>query len=141
MGYNRAIIMGRLTKDPEVRNVNENSTVANFTLAVDPDYRNADGSKPPADFIPVSAWGKKAEFVANYFKKGKQVLVSGPVKPYSYEKDGTKVYGFNIMANEVNFADSVRGNNENQRENPEDDFPTDEGFINQPGAFDDDLPF
>lgn len=141
MGYNRAILMGRLTKDPELKTVNDSSKVANFTLAVDVNYRDAEGNRTPADFIPISAWGKKAEFVARYFKKGKQVLVSGPVKTYSYEKDGTKFYGFNINATEVDFADSAGAVN-SQNENSEDDFPVDDDFMNQPSGFDDDdLPF
>ncbi|MCI8521249.1 MAG: single-stranded DNA-binding protein [Clostridia bacterium] len=107
---NQSIFIGRLTKEPELQVVGEKQTSkTRFTLAVNrPKYGDAE---PPADFIPVAAWGKTAEFVCRNFHKGKQVYAVGRLQTYSWEgDDGVKRYGFEVVANEVGFADAPQKN-------------------------------
>ena len=100
---NNVVLVGRLTKDPELRYLTSGTAVATFTLAIDRDYKNKDGSTP-VDFIPVEIMGKPAEFVANYITKGRLVGVQGSIRVDRYETpDGekrtfTKVAGRNIQA-------------------------------------------
>lgn len=101
---NNVVLVGRLTKDPELRYITGSGTaVATFTMAIDRDYKNKDGSIT-TDFIPVEIMGKPAEFVANYITKGRLVGVQGSVRVDRYETpDGekrtfTKVAGRNIQA-------------------------------------------
>lgn len=100
---NNVVIVGRLTKDPELRYLTSGTAVATFTLAIDRDYKNKDGSIT-TDFIPVEIMGKPAEFVANYITKGRLVGVQGSIRVDRYETpDGekrtfTKVAGRNIQA-------------------------------------------
>lgn len=144
---NNCTFIGRLVRDPEVRTVGEAKT-ASFTLAVDKRFKSKNENAPTADFIPVSVWRSTADFVENYFHKGKQVSVVGSLETYSYDKDGEKRYGFRINASEVGFADSAKaeGKPSGKGKSPADDgFPVDEdadfsGF-GDPNAFGDDLPF
>lgn len=100
---NNVVIVGRLTKDPELRYLTSGTAVATFTMAIDRDYKNKDGSIT-TDFIPVEIMGKPAEFVANYITKGRLVGVQGSIRVDRYEtSDGekrtfTKVAGRNIQA-------------------------------------------
>nr|WP_308565217.1 single-stranded DNA-binding protein [uncultured Peptostreptococcus sp.] len=100
---NNVVLVGRLTKDPELKYLTSGTAVATFTLAIDRDYKNKDGSIT-ADFIPVEIMGKPAEFVANYITKGRLVGVQGSIRVDRYETpDGekrtfTKVAGRNIQA-------------------------------------------
>lgn len=100
---NNVVIVGRLTKDPELKYLTSGTAVATFTLAINRDYKNKDGSTP-VDFIPVEIMGKPAEFVANYITKGRLVGVQGSIRVDRYEtSDGekrtfTKVAGRNIQA-------------------------------------------
>lgn len=100
---NSVVIVGRLTKDPELRYLTSGTAVATFTMAIDRDYKNKDGSIT-TDFIPVEIMGKPAEFVANYITKGRLVGVQGSIRVDRYETpDGekrtfTKVAGRNIQA-------------------------------------------
>ena len=100
---NNVVIVGRLTKDPELKYLTSGTAVATFTLAIDRDYKNKDGSVT-TDFIPVEIMGKPAEFVANYITKGRLVGVQGSIRVDRYETpDGekrtfTKVAGRNIQA-------------------------------------------
>lgn len=100
---NNVVLVGRLTKDPELRYLTSGTAVATFTLAIDRDYKNKDGSIT-TDFIPVEIMGKPAEFVANYITKGRLVAIQGSVRVDRYETpDGekrtfTKVAGRNIQA-------------------------------------------
>ena len=103
------ILMGRLTKDPEVRYTQtSNAMVTSFTLAVNRRIV-AQGQERQADFLPIVVWNKTAEFVAKYFKKGQQVGVIGRVETRNYDdKDGKKVYVTEVIAEEAYFADSKR---------------------------------
>lgn len=100
---NNVVIVGRLTKDPELKYLTSGTAVATFTMAIDRDYKNKDGSIT-TDFIPVEIMGKPAEFVANYITKGRLVGVQGSIRVDRYETpDGekrtfTKVAGRNIQA-------------------------------------------
>ena len=148
---NKAILMGRLTRDPEVRySQGENSTaVARFTLAVDRRFRRP-GENSEADFISCVAFGKQAEFVEKYFKQGMKMVLSGRIQTGSYtNKDGQKVYTTDVVAEEIEFAES-KGNSGGsdfhqggtQRDfKPEPSSAMGDGFMNIPDGIDEELPF
>ncbi|SHF17058.1 single-stranded DNA-binding protein [Caloramator proteoclasticus] len=103
---NKAILIGRLTKDPELKfTPSSGIAVANFTLAVDRNYTNQEG-KREADFIPVICWRKLAENVANNLTKGRLVAVSGSIQTRKYQaQDGSNRYVTEVVAEEVKFLD------------------------------------
>ncbi|PRR70893.1 single-stranded DNA-binding protein [Clostridium thermopalmarium] len=103
---NRVVLIGRLTKDPELRfTPGKGTAVCTFTLAVNRRFKS-DG-QPEADFIPVVVWGKQAENTANYVGKGRLIGVSGSIQTRSYEaKDGTRRYVTEVVADEVQFLES-----------------------------------
>ena len=105
---NKVILMGRLTRDVEVRYTQSNNTlVASFSIAVN--RRFAKQGEQQADFINIVAWSKLGEFCSKYFKKGQQVGVVGRLQTRTYDKeDGTKVYITEVVAEEAYFADSKR---------------------------------
>ena len=111
---NKIILLGRLTKDPEIRYSQEsNIMVANFTLAVNRKYVKA-GEERQADFFKVIAYSKLAEFIEKYIKSGIQICVCGRVQNRSWEdQNGQKRYATEVIAEEVSFADSSRKINEN----------------------------
>ena len=105
---NKIFIMGRLTRDPELRRTQNGTAVTSFTLAVDRDFKNADGTKD-TDFIDVVAWRNTAEFVSKYFSKGRMAVVSGRLQIRNWEdKDGNKRKTAEIVAESVYFGDSKR---------------------------------
>lgn len=106
---NKVVLMGRLTRDPEVRyTTNNNTLVATFSLAVNRRF-SRQGEERQADFINVVAWDKTGEFCSKYFKKGQQVGVIGRIQTRNYDdKDGKKVYVTEVVAEETYFADSRR---------------------------------
>ena len=106
---NKVSLIGRLTKDPEVRYTQTNNTlVANFTLAVNRRFvKETDEIK--ADFIPIIAWSKTGEFCSKYFKKGQQVGIIGRIQTRNWDDEqGMKHYATEVIAEEVYFADSKR---------------------------------
>ena len=105
---NKVILIGRLTRDPEVRYTQTNNTmVANFSLAVNRRYKQE--GQPDADFINIVAWSKLGEFCSKYFKKGQQVGVIGRLQTRNYEDDkGQKHYITEVVAEEAYFADSKK---------------------------------
>ena len=105
---NKVILMGRLTRDPEVRyTTNNNTLVCSFSLAVNRRFKQE--GQPDADFINIVAWAKTGEFCSKYFTKGQQVAVSGHLQTRSYDdKDGKKVYVTEVIAEDAYFADSKR---------------------------------
>ena len=107
---NKTILMGRLTRDPEVRYTQTNNTmVASFTLAVN--RRFAKEGEQQADFINIVAWSKTAEFCSKYFKKGQHVGIIGRIQTRSYDnQEGKRVYVTEVIAEEVYFADSKKDN-------------------------------
>ena len=106
---NKVILMGRLTRDPEVRYTQTNNTlVASFSLAVNRRFVRQ-GEERQADFINIVAWGKQGEFCSKYFKKGQQVGVIGRIQTRNWDDDkGQKHYVTEVIAEEAYFADSKR---------------------------------
>ena len=106
---NQIIIMGRLTRDPELRRTGSGLAVASFTLAVDRDYSSKEGGEKETDFIDCVAWRNTGEFVAKHFTKGQMAAVSGRLQIRSWtDKDGGKRRTAEIVADNVYFADSKR---------------------------------
>lgn len=102
---NHITLLGRLVKDPEIKYTPSEKCVAQFTLAVDRPFKNADGNKE-ADFIPVVVWNRAAELVGNSCVKGHRLLVEGRLQIRSYQaKDGTKKYITEVIANSVEFIE------------------------------------
>ena len=103
---NLVTIQGRLTKEPELRRTQNGTAVASFTLACDRDYTNDRGDRE-CDFILVNAWRGTAEFVAKWFRKGDQALVTGRIQVRSYtDKDGNKRQATEIVADKIHFCGS-----------------------------------
>lgn len=105
---NKAFIIGRLTKDPEVRATQSGISKSNFTVAVDRRYKNQAGERE-ADFIPVIAWRGLADTCNSYLHKGSKVAIAGSIQTRNYEKDGQKRYITEIVADEVEFLTPKRG--------------------------------
>ena len=129
---NLIILMGRLTKDADIRQNGENKA-ARFTLAVDRRYTNKDGQKE-TDFISCVAFGKQAEFIEKYCSKGKKIIVTGEWRTGSYEKDGKKIYTNECFVNSAEFAESK--NSETKESAPE---GSDSDFMEVPKDMD--MPF
>ena len=110
---NKVVLIGRLTRDPEIRYTTTNNTaVAQFTLAVNRRFKQE--GQPEADFLNIVAWAGTADFVGKYFTKGQQVAVCGRLTTRNYDdKDGKKVYVTEVTAEEVYFADSKKTDNSN----------------------------
>ena len=105
---NKIFIMGRLTRDPELRRTQNGTAVAGFALAVDRDYKNADGTKE-TDFIEVVAWRSSAEFVSKYFTNGRMAIVEGRLQIRDWtDKDGNKRRNAEVVADNVYFGDSKK---------------------------------
>lgn len=114
MAFNKVIIIGNITKDIELKQTPSGVSVASFTVAVNRKYKEKDGSTT-TDFINCVAWRKTADFLAQYFKKGKAILVEGEIQTRSYsDNNGTKHYVTEVIANEVGFVGGKDdGNNDN----------------------------
>ena len=135
---NKVILMGRLTRDPEMRHTNSGTPVTTFSIAIDNGY----GDNKRTDFVNCLAWNKTAEFVTKYFTKGKMIIVIGRIPTRSWEtQDGKRAYATEVVANEVTFGESKTSPQLNTpqtaaqppMQDDDDDFtPLDE---------DDDLPF
>jgi single-strand DNA-binding protein len=108
---NHITIMGRLTRDPELRRTATGTAVSNFTLAVDRDFANKQSGEKEADFIDCVAWGSTGEFVDKYFRKGRMAVVSGrlQIRPWT-DKDGNKRRTAEVVADSVYFGDSKQDN-------------------------------
>lgn len=105
---NHIVLMGRLTRDPELRRTQNGTAVASFTLAVERDY-NADSSNKQTDFIDIVAWRNTAEFVSRYFTKGRMAVVSGRLQIRDWtDRDGNKRKSAEAVADNVYFGDSKR---------------------------------
>ncbi len=104
---NHIVLMGRLTKDPELRYTGSNVPVASFRLAVDRDFGNRETGEKQADFIDIVAWRQTAEFVSKYFAKGRMAVVSGRLQMRNWEdRDGNKRTSYEVVADNVYFGDS-----------------------------------
>lgn len=123
---NHIVLMGRLTRDPELRHTQSGVAVTSFSLAVDRDYQNRDSGEKQTDFIDIVAWRSTAEFVSKYFSKGRMAVVSGRLQMRDWtDKDGNKRRSAEVMADSVYFGDSKRdgisAQSEPQFYEPEDD--------------------
>ena len=108
---NHITIMGRLTRDPELRRTGSGIAVASFTVAVDRDFGGRDGGEKETDFIDCVAWRQTGEFVSKYFTKGRMIVVSGRLQIRSWtDKDGNKRRTAEVVADNVYFGDSKRDN-------------------------------
>ena len=139
---NKVILMGRLTRDPEVRySAGDNSmAIARYTLAVDRRFKR-DG-EATADFIGCVAFGRSAEFAEKYFRQGLKVVVSGRIQTGSYtNKDGNKVYTTDVVVEEQEFAESKAANQQNQQSAGSGSIPASDGFMSIPDGMDEELPF
>lgn len=116
---NRIIVMGRMTRDPELRRTNSGTAVASFTVAVDRDFKSQSGEKE-TDFIDVVAWRNTAEFVSKYFSKGRMAVVEGRLQIRDWtDKDGNKRRSAEIVADSVYFGDSKRDGGETAQSEPQ----------------------
>lgn len=146
---NKAILVGRMTRDPELRTTANGVSVCSFSVAVNRRFKNADGNYD-ADFINCVAWRQQAEFLAKYFAKGSMVGVIGSIQTRNYDnKDGQKVYVTEVAVDEVHFVESKSSrdsapvvDNTFAPAKPaiENTFEANDGFMPMPAA-DDDLPF
>ena len=138
--------MGRLTRDPEIRqsqNGDESMKIARYTLAVDRrGSRNSGNGQPTADFIPCVAFGRGADFAEGYLHQGTKIVVTGRIQTGSYtNKDGVKVYTTDIIVDETEFAESKSSaNGGTNADNPAP--ASSDGFMNIPDSVEDEgLPF
>ena len=142
---NKVILMGRLTRDPEVRyGTGENSTaVARYTIAVDRRFKR-DGEQS-ADFISCVTFGRNAEFAEKYLRQGTKIVLTGRIQTGSYmNRDGQKVYTTDIVVEEQEFAESkaaTAGNGGQNNYSRPAAAADAEGFMNIPDGIDDELPF
>ena len=106
---NRIILMGRLTRDPELRQTQSGTAVASFSLAVDRDFADKSTGQRPTDFIDIVAWRNTAEFVSKYFSKGRMAVVEGRLQIRDWEdSNGNKRRSAEVVAEHVYFGDSKR---------------------------------
>ena len=108
---NRIVIMGRLTRDPELRRTQNGTAVTSFSVAVDRDFKSRESGEKATDFIDVVAWRQTAEFVCQYFTKGRMAVVSGRLQIRNWtDKEGNKRRSAEVVADNVYFGESKRGN-------------------------------
>ena len=147
---NRVILMGRLTRDPEIRySQGERSmTIAKYTLAVDRRGRRNQDNDQAADFINCVAFDRAGEFAEKYFRQGMRVSISGRIQTGSYtNKDGVRVYTTEVIVEEQEFAESRaeseanRGAYQQSAPSPSPSVDAGDGFMNIPDGIDEELPF
>ena len=102
---NKVEIIGRLTKEPEVKLTQNETAFCNFTVAVDRKYKDANGQRQ-ADFINCVAWRQTAQFIQKYFHKGNRIGICGSIQTRSYEKDGQKIFVTEVLAEEAEFVEA-----------------------------------
>ena len=141
---NKVILIGRLTRDAEVRQTqgDNGTTIARYTLAVDRRFKQE--GQPTADFINCVAFGKAAEFAEKYLRQGTKIAIVGRIQTGSYtDKNGNKVYTIDIVIEEQEFAESKASSGEaNTQPKPQPTpSPLGDGFMNIPDGIDEELPF
>ena len=145
---NKVILMGRLTRDPEVRysQGDASTAIARFSLAVDRRFKR-DGDDQTADFINCVAFGRTAEFMERYARKGTKFVVEGRIQTGSYtNKDGQKVYTTDVVVENIEFAESKSSSDNNNggyvpADRPSPSGAAGDGFMNIPDGIDEELPF
>lgn len=136
---NKICLIGRLTRDVELRYTTSQMAVANFSLAVTRNFKNADGEYD-SDFFNCKAFDKRAEIITEHFGKGSQIGIEGHLQPGSYEKeDGTRVYTTDVIVDSIDFIGSKRTETTEEKPEPEVENDPFEGFNEV--LSDDDLPF
>ena len=119
---NIAILMGRMVKDPELQYTSNGKAVTKFTLAVKREF-----NREEADFINCIAWEKRAETIAEYFKKGQRIAIQGRIKVSNYDKNGNTVWKTDIIVDKFEFIESNNNNSQNEdskkQYNDDDKFP------------------
>jgi len=150
---NKVILMGRLTRDPEVRySQGDNAmAIARYTLAVDRRFNRNNNDENSADFIGCVAFGKSAEFAERYLHKGTKIVATGRIQTGSYvNKDGVKVYTTDVVVEDQEFAESKASSDSYAASHPRTSAPeasmpnpgtAAEGFMNIPDGIDEELPF
>lgn len=140
--YNRVIIAGNLTRDPQVRFLSNEKAVTNFGLAINNRYRDKNGeSKEEVTFVDVTCWGRTAELVGQYLTKGSSCLIEGRLKLDSWEQDGERKSKLTVTAESVQFLDSRKSEGRpppQQRSEPQDSAPSVPPAVTEP---DDEPPF
>lgn len=140
MVNNSVILIGRLTRDPDVRYTNDQKAIARFTLAVDRKYSREGEST--ADFPPCIAFGRTAEFVEKYLKQGSKIAAEGRIQTGSYtNREGNKVYTTDVIVESVEFCDSKGSGDMEPRQNRNNRKPADDDFMQLPDGIDEELPF
>lgn len=138
LNLNKVILCGRLTAAPELKTTPNGVSVTSFSIAVNRDYKNADGSYT-TDFINIQAWRGTAEFICRYFQKGSSICVVGAIQTRKYEdKDGNKRIAVEVVATEAKFVDSK---NENGTAPTQDTVPAPSDMEFEELADDEELPF
>ncbi len=109
-GFNKVVVLGNLTRDPELRSTPNGQSVASFSLAVNRSWKNAEGETQEAvDFFDCVAWGKAGEIISQYMQKGRPILVSGRLASRSWEQDGNKRSKVEIVVEDFNFIGDGQG--------------------------------
>lgn len=130
---NNCSLIGRLVRDPDVRTTQSGTTVARFSIAIDSGF----GDNKRTDFPSIVCFGKTAEICEKYLSKGSQVGVTGRLQTGSYEKDGTKVYTTDVIADRVEFLQRAKGQEGNQQSAEDNQQSEYDGFM----RVDEDIPF
>ena len=137
---NKVILMGRLVRDPDIHwtQGQDARCIARYTLAVDRRIKQTSENQQTADFVSMVSFGRTAEFIEKYVKKGTKIVTSGRIQTGSYtNRDGQKVYTTDVVGEEVEFAESKKAAGDTAKQ-PETD---DDGFMNVTDEIDDELPF
>jgi single-strand binding protein len=140
---NKVILIGRFTRDPEIRYTQSGACSATFSIAVDRKYKQE--GQPDADFPRVVAWGKTAEFIEKYFRQGMKIVIEGRIQTGKYtSKEGQTVYTTDVVAESVEFAESKSsGSSSGGKQSSNKPKVDDDGWMDIPDGFesDDGLPF
>ena len=142
---NKIVIMGRLTRDPELRYTASNTPVASFSLAVDRDFKPKEGGEKETDFIDCVAWRQTGEFASKYFQKGSMAAVSGRLQLRDWtDKEGNKRRSAEVVADNIYFCGKKENSSVGEQVRSESDIRSalsEGGFTENPEAGDGDLPF
>lgn len=134
---NKIILMGRLVRDPEITSTAAGTTIARFSVAVDRRFKRE--GEPEADFFSCNAFGKTAEFIERYMKKGTKVTLDGRMENNNYtNKEGQKIYDNRVIVNEIEFAESKNAASSNAAQEQQ---TSSDDFLNVPDGLVEELPF
>ncbi len=149
-GFNKVVLMGNLTRDPELRSTPSGQQVASFSLAVNRTWKNANGEQQEAvDYVDCNAWGKAGEIISQYMQKGRGILVSGRLQQRSWEQDGQKRSKIEVVVEDFNFVGGGDGPSDGggssapapKSATKSDDAPASSGALSDEPINLDDIPF